>query len=101
VGYRRSEVHPALLVRFEGAGLTSHGANEQGRYIHQPCHGSINRLSQDQHSLNPLTWLQFCRRNYFDATDALIYVIDSSDRNRILESGTELTEILEVRVPMM
>ena len=39
------------------------------------------------------------RRNYFDATDALIYVIDSSDRNRILESGTELTEILEVRLP--
>ena len=38
--------------------------------------------------------------NYFDATDALIYVIDSSDRNRILESGTELTEILEVRVSL-
>ncbi|GAX79915.1 hypothetical protein CEUSTIGMA_g7355.t1 [Chlamydomonas eustigma] len=34
-------------------------------------------------------------RNYFDSTDALIYVIDSSDKNRILESGTELTEILE------
>lgn len=36
------------------------------------------------------------RRNYFDATDALIYVIDSADRNRLLESGVELNAILEV-----
>lgn len=38
-----------------------------------------------------------CRRNYFDATDALVYVIDSFDRKRIVESGSELDIILEVR----
>ncbi len=37
-----------------------------------------------------------CRRNYFDSTDAPIYVIDSFDRKRIAESGTELDMILEV-----
>jgi len=37
------------------------------------------------------------RRNYFDATDALVYVIDSFDRKRIVESGSELDIILEVR----
>jgi hypothetical protein len=36
------------------------------------------------------------RRNYFDSTDALIYVIDSFDRKRIAESGSELDMILEV-----
>ncbi|KAJ9521362.1 ARF-like GTPase [Haematococcus lacustris] len=34
-------------------------------------------------------------RNYFDATDALVYVIDSSDRKRMVESGSELDMILE------
>lgn len=38
-----------------------------------------------------------CRRNYFDATDALVYVIDSADRKRMVESGSELDLILEVR----
>ena len=36
------------------------------------------------------------RRNYFDATDALIYVIDSADKNRLQESGIELSQLLEV-----
>lgn len=39
-----------------------------------------------------------CRRNYFDSTDALIYVIDSFDRKRIVESGSELDQILEASV---
>eukprot|EP00199_Chlamydomonas_sp_CCMP681_P003395 CAMPEP_0119101052 /NCGR_PEP_ID=MMETSP1180-20130426/190_1 /TAXON_ID=3052 ORGANISM="Chlamydomonas cf sp, Strain CCMP681" /NCGR_SAMPLE_ID=MMETSP1180 /ASSEMBLY_ACC=CAM_ASM_000741 /LENGTH=177 /DNA_ID=CAMNT_0007085091 /DNA_START=55 /DNA_END=588 /DNA_ORIENTATION=+ len=34
-------------------------------------------------------------RNYFDSTDALIYVIDSSDTKRMPESGTELDMILQ------
>ena len=34
-------------------------------------------------------------RNYFDATDALIYVIDSSDSRRLDETGEELTELLD------
>jgi len=32
--------------------------------------------------------------NYFDSSDALIYVIDSSDRRRLEESGQELKELL-------
>eukprot|EP00747_Dinoflagellata_sp_TGD_P027701 gnl/TRDRNA2_/TRDRNA2_132765_c0_seq1.p1 gnl/TRDRNA2_/TRDRNA2_132765_c0~~gnl/TRDRNA2_/TRDRNA2_132765_c0_seq1.p1 ORF type:complete len:182 (+),score=57.00 gnl/TRDRNA2_/TRDRNA2_132765_c0_seq1:88-633(+) len=32
--------------------------------------------------------------NYFESTDALVYVIDSSDRRRLEESGTELNELL-------
>lgn len=34
-------------------------------------------------------------RNYYDDTDAIIYVIDSSDRRRIEETGVELQQILE------
>ena len=34
-------------------------------------------------------------RNYFDQTDALIYVIDSADRRRMEESGIELRQILD------
>jgi GTPase SAR1 family protein len=34
--------------------------------------------------------------NYFDNTDALVYVIDSSDRKRLNESGEELQKLLEV-----
>lgn len=37
-----------------------------------------------------------CRRNYFESTDALIYVIDSADRKRIDECGVELGQLLEV-----
>ncbi|KAL8562991.1 ADP-ribosylation factor protein 3 [Nucella lapillus] len=34
-------------------------------------------------------------RNYFDNTDVLIYVIDSSDKKRFEETGMELHELLE------
>jgi len=32
--------------------------------------------------------------NYFESTDALVFVIDSSDRRRLEESGSELNELL-------
>eukprot|EP00928_Gymnodinium_smaydae_P042297 TRINITY_DN284_c0_g2_i1.p1 TRINITY_DN284_c0_g2~~TRINITY_DN284_c0_g2_i1.p1 ORF type:complete len:210 (-),score=73.52 TRINITY_DN284_c0_g2_i1:79-618(-) len=32
--------------------------------------------------------------NYFESSDALVYVIDSSDRRRLDESGAELRELL-------
>mmetsp|Transcript_5156 Transcript_5156/g.11946 ORF Transcript_5156/g.11946 Transcript_5156/m.11946 type:complete len:180 (-) Transcript_5156:269-808(-) len=32
--------------------------------------------------------------NYFESSDALVYVIDSSDRRRLEESGKELRELL-------
>lgn len=38
----------------------------------------------------------FCRRNYFESTDALVYVIDSADRKRVDECGVELGQLLEV-----
>lgn len=34
-------------------------------------------------------------RNYYEQTDALIYVIDSADRRRLEETGVELTQLLE------
>lgn len=34
-------------------------------------------------------------RNYFESTDALVYVIDSADRKRIDETGVELMQLLE------
>ena len=34
-------------------------------------------------------------RNYFDRTDVLIYVVDSSDSKRLGETATELTDLLQ------
>ena len=34
-------------------------------------------------------------RNYFDNTDALVYVIDSADRQRVEEAGEELGKLLQ------
>lgn len=34
-------------------------------------------------------------RNYYEQTDAMIYVIDSADRRRLEETGIELTNLLE------
>ncbi|XP_060085049.1 ADP-ribosylation factor-like protein 3 [Ylistrum balloti] len=34
-------------------------------------------------------------KNYFDDTDVLIYVVDSTDRKRMEETATELEELLE------
>lgn len=34
-------------------------------------------------------------RNYYDQTDALIYVIDSADKKRIEETGIELQQLLD------
>merc|ERR1712100_875350 len=43
--------------------------------------------------------------NYFEASDALVYVIDSSDSRRLQESGEELRELLAEdklgRVPLL
>jgi ADP-ribosylation factor-like protein 3 len=34
-------------------------------------------------------------KNYFDSVDAFIYVIDSSDRRRMEETGVELQQLLD------
>jgi hypothetical protein len=43
-----------------------------------------------------LNALGCCRRNYFESTDALVYVIDSADRKQVDECGMELAQLLEV-----
>ena len=34
-------------------------------------------------------------KQYYDSTDALIYVIDSADKKRVEETGEELSQLLE------
>merc|ERR1711966_586956 len=34
-------------------------------------------------------------KNYFENTDALVYVVDSADRRRLEEAGQELADLLE------
>jgi ADP-ribosylation factor-like protein 3 len=34
-------------------------------------------------------------KNYYENTDALVYVIDSADRRRMEETGVELSSLLE------
>lgn len=36
--------------------------------------------------------------NYFNNTDALVYVIDSADTKRVKEAGEELEKLLEVEM---
>jgi hypothetical protein len=43
--------------------------------------------------------LRLCRRNYFDATDALLYVIDAADRRRLEETGAPLPSPVPVAHP--
>ena len=59
---------------------------------------STNRSSTFSHTHPTPTGQKSIRpywRNYFDNTDALVYVIDSSDRARMEEAGLELTKLLE------
>ena len=42
----------------------------------------------------PVKLVSDCRRNYYDATDALIFVVDSFDRKRLNEAGQEFAHIL-------
>merc|ERR1711988_1816539 len=61
---------------------------------------NIKSLMQDEFKLN--VWdiggqksIRPYWRNYFDQTDALVYVIDSADRRRMEETGVELGQLLE------
>jgi len=77
----------------------------------QPTQGfNIKTLTQGQFKLN--VWdiggqksIRPYWRNYYDGTDALIYVIDSTDHKRMEETGIELTQILDeeklAEVPVM
>eukprot|EP01038_Epipyxis_sp_PR26KG_P011653 gene11653-15605_t len=64
----------------------------QGFNIKSLTHGDIKLNVWDiggQKSVRPY-W-----RNYFESTDAVIYVIDSSDRRRMEETGIELQQLME------
>lgn len=66
-----------------------------------PCLWASHATDLLQHSLRPLLLPLPCRRNYFDRTDALVYVIDSADRIRLPESSEELHELLQVRIAVL
>ncbi|EGR33158.1 hypothetical protein IMG5_060510 [Ichthyophthirius multifiliis] len=69
----------------------------------KPTHGfNIKNLTHEGFKLN--VWdvggqkaLRTYWQNYFENTDALVYVIDSSDSKRLNESGEELQKLLQVQ----
>merc|ERR1712190_331314 len=74
--------------------------DDQEARILMPTQGfNIKSLVQDGFKLN--VWdiggqktIRPYWSNYFESSDALVYVIDSSDRRRLEESGNELRELL-------
>jgi len=92
-----------LLLGLDNAGKTSclkKLSDEEISHI-MPTQGfNIKSLTQEGFKLN--VWdiggqkaIRPYWRNYFDNTDALIYVIDSADRRRIEETGVELNNLIE------
>ncbi|EAR82037.1 ADP-ribosylation factor(Arf)/Arf-like (ARL) small GTPase family protein (macronuclear) [Tetrahymena thermophila SB210] len=92
-----------LVLGLDNAGKTTilkSLSNEDISTI-KPTHGfNIKNLSHDGCKLN--VWdvggqkaLRDYWENYFEGTDALVYVIDSSDTKRLKESGQELEKLLE------
>ena len=92
-----------LILGLDNAGKTSclkRFSDEQIDHI-MPTQGfNIKKLKEQgfdatiwdiggQKSIRPY-W-----RNYYDNTDSLIFVIDSTDRRRIEEAGLELKELLK------
>jgi len=92
-----------LLLGLDNAGKTSilkKLSDEEISHI-MPTQGfNIKSISQDGFKLN--VWdiggqqsIRTYWKDYFDNTDALIYVIDSADRRRVQETGVELNKLLE------
>jgi len=80
----------------------SHTAPTQGFNIKSLMHSDFKLNVWDiggQKSIRPY-W-----RNYYDQTDALVYVVDSADRRRIEETGVELGQLMEeeklMHVPLL
>lgn len=71
-----------------------HGYHPVSVPLHFTCPSGYCRCTHTTCTLTACKCLR--RRNYFDSTDALIYVIDSSDRKRVEEAGLELGQLLEV-----
>lgn len=92
-----------LLLGLDNAGKTSalkKLSEEEISHI-MPTQGfNIKSLQQEGFKLN--VWdiggqkaIRPYWKNYYEGTDALIYVIDSSDRRRVEETGVELNALLE------
>ena len=92
-----------LLLGLDNAGKTSclkKLSEEEISHI-MPTQGfNIKSLQQDGFKLN--VWdiggqkaIRPYWKNYYDNTDALVYVIDSADRRRIEETGLELQSLIE------
>jgi len=92
-----------LVLGLDNAGKTTilkKLSDEDIQHI-APTQGfNIKSLMQDEFKLN--VWdiggqksIRPYWRNYFDQTDALVYVIDSADRRRVEETGIELGQLLE------
>lgn len=113
-GLKKKEGEARILVLgLDNAGKTTilKRLSEEDITTITPTQGfNIKSLSRDgfnlkiwdiggQRSIRPY-W-----RNYFESTDALIYVIDSADTKRLGEAGTELDAILDeeklAAVPLM
>ncbi|KAJ3029774.1 UNVERIFIED_CONTAM: ADP-ribosylation factor protein 3 [Siphonaria sp. JEL0065] len=92
-----------LILGLDNAGKTSilkRLAQEDITQV-KPTQG-FNIKSVTQDGINMNVWdiggqkaIRPYWRNYFDATNVLIYVIDSSDRVRLEETGLELNQLLE------
>eukprot|EP01111_Echinosteliopsis_oligospora_P010037 TRINITY_DN3047_c0_g1_i2.p1 TRINITY_DN3047_c0_g1~~TRINITY_DN3047_c0_g1_i2.p1 ORF type:complete len:179 (-),score=43.18 TRINITY_DN3047_c0_g1_i2:64-600(-) len=92
-----------LLLGLDNAGKTTilRSLAEEDISTVTPTQGfNIKSILQDGFKLN--VWdiggqksIRPYWRNYFKDTDALIFVIDSSDRRRLEESGIELEELLK------
>ncbi|KAK5672935.1 ADP-ribosylation factor protein 3, variant 2 [Batrachochytrium dendrobatidis] len=100
---RRSEKEiRILLLGLDNAGKTSLLKRLAGEEILEikPTQGfNIKTVQQDGIKMNvwDIGGQQTIRpywRNYFESTNVLIYVVDSSDKRRLEETGTELANLL-------
>eukprot|EP01065_Artemidia_motanka_P048550 TRINITY_DN7842_c0_g1_i1.p1 TRINITY_DN7842_c0_g1~~TRINITY_DN7842_c0_g1_i1.p1 ORF type:complete len:178 (+),score=55.56 TRINITY_DN7842_c0_g1_i1:67-600(+) len=103
-GIRRGEKEPRLVILgLDNAGKTTILKNLSDEDIASvaPTQGfNLKSVSHDGVKLN--LWdiggqvvLRTYWRNYLDNTDCLIYVVDSADKVRLEECGTELQHLLE------
>jgi len=91
-----------LMLGLDNAGKTTilKKLSEEDISHIMPTQGfNIKSLVQDNFKLN--VWdiggqktIRPYWSNYFESSDALVYVIDSSDRRRLEESGQELAELV-------
>jgi ADP-ribosylation factor-like protein 3 len=100
---KRSEKEPRMLILgLDAAGKTTilKKLTEEEPSPSEPTKG-FNVKSVEREGVKVSLWdiggqqsIRTYWENYFEETDALLYVIDSSDKKRLEESGQELTKLL-------